>query len=588
MIQDNMAVMKHSIQRVGLLISLMLMATMQTWAGGTITKNDIIIEVLPANSGNTVSVIENGIETLSDGKTTRVTIAVTKTGSYTINESLIIVVPMVRLSPQQAPRRVPGFAGSLPVHKKDGTSNQYYFDIPDDYDGAYVTATFVSESPSGDYTLIYSLDEITDLTKNYKLDADITAPSNSLGEFTGKLDGNYHKVYNVSKPLFTSTSGNAQIFNLMLEDINVSDIVSGDGNVGAITKKADGNSRIYNCGILSGSVSGSGNVGGLVGLLDGSARVINCFSYANVSGGTNVAGIVGNNNYASKSNDIKTMVMNCMFYGNITSGTNISPVYGGNLIDNLQENNGLNTFNYYRYESDYSKNKRITAGKYNCALAVEEEYLTRIEIYRQLLNSNRKLAAWYVFGSSADANTKMAKWVLETADQTNSNPMPYPVLKTQGYYHSIVNYDAEHAPETSESQKSLTINVGTSPLPITGKDPDHFNYNYHKVQLPYYTDDNNYKKGSDGYYKVVTGWEVSFTGSTSFGTASYDSPNYNLADRKAVNGRIYSQGAYLDVPEGVSSITLTPHWANAVFVADPKLDKVKSWRCYTSTFRCNW
>ena len=553
--------MKHTIQRVVIFFLLMSLTTVQTWAGG-ISEGNIVIQVLPENSGNNVAISSIGEK---ENQKTKVTIQVTKALSYTIYEGLIQVVPMIVL-PNQAPRRAPGFASTLPV--SSAGENLYSFEVPEEYDGAYVTATFVSATS----TTIHSLSEITDKTGQYTLGADISGgviPADVKDGFTGSLNGNYHKIYNLSEPLFESTSG-AKIYNLMLEDVHI----NGSGNVGAVTRVADGATRIYNCGILSGSVSGTGYVGGLVGKLDGTSRVINCFSYADVSGGSDVGGIVGYNNGTTTSASITTMVMNCMFYGNITSGGNISPVYGGKLIDNLQENDGLNTFNYYRYESDYSKNGNITTGKYNCALAVEEEYLTRIEIYRQLLNSNRKLAAWYVFGSTDDANTKMAKWVLETADGSITDPKPYPVLKPQGYYHSIVNYDAEHAPETSESQKSLTINVGTSPLRITGKDPDHFNYNYHKVQLPYYDGDDNYKNG-----RVVTGWEVSFDGSTSFGTASYDSPNYNLADRKAVNGRIYSQGAYLDVPEGVSSITLTPHWANAVFVADPKLDKV-----YNSTY----
>ena len=154
MIQDNMAVMKHSIQRVGLLISLMLMATMQTWAGGTITTKEIIIEVLPANSGNNVSISSIGDKT--DGKT-RVTITATPTEPYTIDESLIMVVPMVKpAAPQQAPRRAPGFAGSLPVDGT-GSGNQYYFDMPAEYDDAYVTSTFVESSS----TTIYLLSEIT-------------------------------------------------------------------------------------------------------------------------------------------------------------------------------------------------------------------------------------------------------------------------------------------------------------------------------------------------------------------------------------------------------------------------------------------
>ena len=566
--------MKHIVKIIILLITLVWGVPGSVLADNNLSGN-ILKRVLPNESVGTIT-----IGTIEERKV-NVTISLLN-NNYTITEQLITVEKMVDpTSVSQARRRVPSFADLIPIQNfhdnSDGTFS-FYFIVPDGYDGAYVTAEFVEQS-ADDFTLITSLSDITNLSGKYRLAADIVASDGILGEFTGQLDGNFHKIYSLSKPLFESTNG-AHIFNLMLEDISVGDIDNGDGNVGAITKKADGNTRIYNCGILSGSVSGTGKVGGLVGLLDGKARVINCFSYANVSGGSNsnVGGIVGYNNYASKADDIRTMVMNCMFYGNITSGGNISPVYGGLCIDNLKTTTsiGLNTFNFYRYESPYSKNKNITAGKYNCALAVEEEYLTRIEIYRQLLNSNRKLAAWYVFDSYVDdANTKMAKWVLETADQSNNDPKPYPVLKTQGFYHSIVNYDAAHAPETSESQKSLTINVGTSPLRITGKDPDHFNYNYHKVQLPYYDGNDNYKKVGDNY-KVVTGWEVSFTGSTSFGTTSYDSPNYNLADRKAVNGRVYSQGAYLDVPEGVSEITLTPHWANAVFVSDANLDKVYS------------
>ena len=569
--------MKHIVKIIILLITLVWGVPGSVLADN-IPSGNILKRVLPNESVGTIT-----IGTIEERKV-NVTISLLN-NNYTITEQLITVEKMVDpTSVSQARRRVPSFADLIPIQNFQNNANgtfSFYFIVPDGYDGAYVTAEFVEKS-ADDYTLITSLSDITNLSGKYRLAADIVASDGISGEFTGQLDGNFHKIYSLSKPLFESTNG-AHIFNLMLEDINVGDIEGGNGNVGAITKKAGGNTRIYNCGILSGSVSGSGYVGGLVGLLDHNgtddgARVINCFSYADVSGGTDVAGIVGYNNYASKSGDIRTMVMNCMFYGDITSGGNISPVYGGQCIDNLKTTTsiGLNTFNYYRYESPYSKSKNITAGKYNCALAVEEEYLTRIEIYRQLLNSNRKLAAWYVFDSYVDdANTKMAKWVLETADQSNNDPKPYPVLKTQGFYHSIVNYDAAHAPETSESQKSLTINVGTSPLRITGKDPDHFNYNYHKVQLPYYDGNDNYKKVGDNY-KVVTGWEVSFTGSTSFGTASYDSPNYNLADRKAVNGRVYSQGAYLDVPEGVSEITLTPHWANAVFVSDANLDKVYS------------
>ena len=339
--------------------------------------------------------------------------------------------------------------------------------------------------------------------------------------------------------------------------------------------------------MLSGSVGGSEKVGGIVGLLDGTARVINCYSYADITGGTTVGGIVGYNNVATTATNLKTMVMNCMFYGNITGGDTKSPVYGGKNINNNQ--GGLNTFNYYSYEK---LTGGVTDNQYNCALAVEDKYLNRFEFYRLLLNSNKKLAAYYATGS-AENGDKMAKWVLETADRTIDNPKPYPVLKAQGYYPSIVNPDIEHAPDSAsvgrnhggklgDKTLSVTINLGSGAptdasittgsltLTRTDKDFDRFNFNYDKVQLPYYND-----VGTGNYtdYKVVTGWKITaitavegdpYTSANYPTTGITDFPNHNYADRKSsnkdlysVSKRVFSQGAYFDVPYGVTSITIT-------------------------------
>ena len=87
---------------------------------------------------------------------------------------------------------------------------------------------------------------------------------------------------------------------------------------------------------------------------------------------------------------------------------------------------------------------------------------------------------------------------------------------------------------------------------------------------------------------MVTGWKiVAISGGThgfSTGDDATASVNdngditlttpYNFADRKCtdkdkfeVSGRVFSQGAYFDVPEGVSSIIIEPYWAKAVFLA---------------------
>ena len=417
--------------------------------------------------------------------------------------------------------------------------------------------------------------------------------------FTGIFDGEGHTISSLGHALFNSIN-NATVKNVILVDVDIDT----DGNAGAIANEAAGDSRIYNVGVLSGSVDGDDNVGGIVGLLDGSSRVINCFSYATIEGGSNVGGIVGYNNMASTASNMKTMVMNCMFYGDITGGSTVSPIYGGQNINNLH--NGLNTYNYYAY--DNLKTTAISTDKYNCALGVEDRFLKRIEFYRQLLNSNRRLAAKYASTTSTTVNaTDMMKWVLETADRKIAAPKPYPILKAQDTYPSIINYDTRNLADYSEAHRNeglktgtLTVNIsigsgyptgaaikaGKSSITLTRTDKDfaRFNYNYDKVQLPYY---NEVGEGNYTGNKVVTGWKI--TGMTGGTAGTYSAADewggYNFADRNCTNkdlygtggsNRVFSQGAYFDVPYGVTGITIEPYWGEAAYVSDEYLDVVFS------------
>jgi hypothetical protein len=356
-----------------------------------------------------------------------------------------------------------------------------------------------------------------------------------------------------------------------------------------------------------------------VGLRDGTSRVINCFSYADVSGCSYVGGIVGYNNVATTASNLQTMVMNCMFYGEVSGGS-IAPIYNGEIITNDGDANGVNNFNYFRLESSYIKNTDI-AKVYNCALGVETRFLQRFEFYRHLLNSNRELAAWWATGN-ADNKDEIMKWVMEPSQIGSSTP--YPILKTPGKYASVVNYTPSEAAYdeanrnkglklTSEGDRGVlhvTIQMGSggaqysSPsgarlksnetgsvdLTITDKDYEHFNFNYGKVQLPYY---NDYCEGNYTENLVVTGWKIvnisgGAAGSYSTGAADVTYTNgeltatpYNFADRKCtdkdkfgVSGRVFNQGAYWDVPEGVTGITIEPYWGKAVYLSDAYWDIV--------------
>ena len=475
-------------------------------------------------------------------------------------------------------------------------------------------------------TTLDQLEAINGQSGNYIIKNDISANGiTTIVSFSGILeadiDPSTHMPYRISgldAPLFTTLTGTVK--NLVLEDVSIS---GHTGNTGAIACTANSAARIYNVGILSGSVGGTEYTGGLVGILEGTAHVINCYSYATITGGTDVGGIVGYNNATTTASSINTMIMNCMFYGDITEGVTVSPIYGGNNIANLQ--GGLNTFNYYAY--DKLKTKAISNNKYNSALAIEEKYLNRFEFYRLLLNSNKKLAAWYATGSAANGS-QMLKWVLETADRSIDNPKPYPILKAQGYYPSIINPDIDNAPDSStvgrnhggklpSTRASLSVTIYTKSqktdggqswpsgadvttasmnLTRTDMDADRYNYNYDKVQLPYY---NDIGTGNYTEYRVVTGWKIvsmetpagyvdpytldnyDYTQSYASTPTYFDYPNYNFADRKSVNkdlytitGRIFPQGAYFDVPYGVTSITIEPYWAKAIYLSDPNYDVV--------------
>lgn len=460
--------------------------------------------------------------------------------------------------------------------------------------------------------LLPLLSQATDITSlasigatgDYVITADIDASGfSTIASFSGTLEAAIdpathmpYRITNLATPLFTTLTGTVK--NLVIENVS---IVGNTGNTGAIACTANGAARIYNVGILGGSVGGTGNVGGLVGFLDGTARVVNCYSYATITGGSNVGGIVGYNNQSTSAanNNQKTMVFACMFYGDITGGSTKSPVYGGTIISNagINTTSGVSNFNYFRLEAPYVQPTGVT---YNCALGAEDRFLKRFEFFRHILNGQRQLAGWWATGTYSKDD--MLKWVL-LPDSIGSDH-PYPILMQQGKYPSVVNIDAANAQVGKPRNQGgklgelavhiqmgsggavygapagAAINTSDTTLIITDKDTAHFNFNYYKVQLPYYNE-----VGTKNYNgnRVVTGWKiVSITGGTpgTF-TASDTWGGYNFADRHCTNkdlysvsGRIFNQGAYWDVPEGVTAITIEPYWAKCVYLADPNADKV--------------
>ena len=497
-------------------------------------------------------------------------------------------------------------------------------------------------------TVVHSSDEFLDMNGHYLLASDFTFTSSvgtSDAPFTGIIDGQMNTLNGQNVALVAYARG-ATIKNVIFKGVN---IPSGT-NVGAICNEADGSTRIYNCGVLSGSVSGSNYVGGLVGWLKGESRVINCYSYANVSGGSSAAGIVGYNAVATTMSNLKTMVMNCMFYGNITGASSMKPVYGGQVISNAGTT-GVNNYNYYRNGKDVTFDDNYASfDAYYCSLPADEEYLTRFEYYRSILNSNKKLCTWWINGTSGvapnDADVEevgIAKWVLDP------EIAPYPILKEWRKYPSVINKDTEYVWNPKTKQKvsrttaepyqgkqlgtiSVTVNAGAKhagtgatsvTLPsviVMDMDTLNHDYCYAKIQLPYYNEvfgdlaadaATQWDKRYGGNYKeyVVTGWKItnisggtpgSFKGyaftphantaAVSAGSVTPDEESttawedgFNFADRNCTNkdkysksGRVFAQGGYYYVPEGVTAITIEAYWGKAVYLhnSEHSIDRV--------------
>lgn len=520
---------------------------------------------------------------------------------------------------------------SLPISSVSGTVSLKVTGGTDPNKKSSSTKT-VAFTIQGDGTItlteITTLSQINNGSGAYKLTADQTysdsnKPGPDAATFSGILDCDGHTISGLTAPLFTTLT-NGTVRNLNLSGVEISQA----GAVGAIASTANGGSRIYNVGILDGSLQSTGTstadngtdcCGGIVGLLDGSARVINCFSYAEIKGGNRVGGIVGYNNYKSTMTDLRTMVVNCMFYGDITGGTAKYPVYGGKKISN-SGTLGINNYNYFLETATFD-DSYTSIDNYNCSWPVGERYLTRYEIYRNILNSNRRLCTWWVRDVNSTAPTDadvesvgIAKWVLDPAIA------PYPILKTWGKYPSVVNPDPNQrvdpttkewtnrsssdkwgtndAPET-EGQILESVNVtikggsnnslasDSRDINITAMDTEYKDYCYGKIQLPYYNEIFGNpegatwaaKYGNNYTSKVVTGWKItkvngSTTGSGPDFVEDWES-GYNFADRTStkkdlfdISGRVFAQGGFYYVPDGVTSIEIEAYWGDAVYLCN--------------------
>lgn len=419
-------------------------------------------------------------------------------------------------------------------------------------------------------------------------DFDASGLTASISGFTGEFDGGYYTIRGLTKPLFTNLNGGT-VKNVKLR--LGSDGISGT-IVGAICDVASGSTKIYNCGVLSGSISGSGYVGGLVGHISSgsSVRVVNCYNYADVSStGDYAAGIVGyNEGTVADDNTVGNVrIALCMMYGSVSGATHISPVYGGNHVQNVQK---FTEYNYYLYSNERDENgNRIekipyTAGDYNDQLAIDkDDYLTRYPFYLHCMNTHRRLAAFFLFGESSSNNAgpsvisnanirEIGHWVLD------KSKADYPVIEEwETDTRKVLDAPAGTTVSDDNLGTSLAVivKIGSNTyhvsLPITDMDEDNYDYTWGKVVLPFA---NEFEENTD-YTKICTGWKI--TDISSGNGASFS--NYNVSDRDcttkdlySTTGFIFAQGGNFVVPYKVTSIEITANFATAYYLSDATYD----------------
>ena len=424
---------------------------------------------------------------------------------------------------------------------------------------------------------VSSSSDITNMNGHYVLLEGFTSSApigTAEAPFRGQIDGCYH-AFALNGHALVGVAEDAIIKNVVVSSVTY----SGSGNVGAIVNTAKGGTKIYNCGIQAGSVSGGTNTGGLVGLIESgsSVRVVNCYNFANVSGSSYAAGIVGKNEgtVASDRTVGHVRIALCMMYGNVTGATNISPVYGGNHVNNVMN---FTEYNYWRYRSGL----QYTA--YNDQMAIDkDDFLTRFPFYTHILNTHREMAAFFLFGGvncnnvgdiSADDIAEIGHWVLkkDVADYPIIEPWPNNTRKVLDAP-TPSNILTEMG---TNGYLNVTVKIGSNTysnqsLPITDMDEDNYDYTWGKVVLPFA---NEFEVNTD-YDKICTGWKItSITGGTP-GTFEH----YNVSDRKcttkdlySTTGFIFAQGGNYIVPYGVTAITIEANFANAFYLCDESYD----------------
>lgn len=189
----------------------------------------------------------------------------------------------------------------------------------------------IEANPDGDFTL----------TQDYDVSY-LKTTNNSLitGEFRGTLNGNGHKIYNLSKPLF-NTLESATIQNIQLEKVNLMEATSRGSIANIATNTTVKNVHVKNLNVVTKANESGGIVGNLIA---GTVEECSVTNYnVTTSGHIRIGGIVGYMNGGT--------IKNCYVQGEVNStqskdGNGIGGILGHGTPTTLTIENCITKINY--------------------------------------------------------------------------------------------------------------------------------------------------------------------------------------------------------------------------------------------------
>ncbi len=316
-------------------------------------------------------------------------------------------------------------------------------------------------------TLFQKIKDNEDVTLTRDYDANlIKGESNNyyFESYTGKINGNGHKIYNLDRPLFNSLKDNASIKNLIIENAKISGPVRGiiantatnatlesvhiynsninANNVATGTGIMFGETRnsieIKKSSIVNSSVTGGKRTGGFIGWAYNKTTIQDCYINSSIIAGSSdaIGAIIGEVSDANAANNVT--IDNCYSKVELTTGSGTKTGILG-----WTNNSGVTKLNNSISMSDGENGYRIHGNGINAKNVYE------LEESKLKSNANNNITPISKKDIDSDFFEKKLNWDKNIWDLDKKSYDEPPILKDENFEEED-NSDIEGYDKTKE------------------------------------------------------------------------------------------------------------------------------------------